>query len=175
MGVLKRKNWEYILGSLVLCILWGLVLPMYKPRIKVGAVAQTRWRIFKCYMALSALSDQEKKGFLSALRGCKNPLEMNRLLVEYIGRSPFVEDYSVRALNRMFGVQRGIIVDAWGQPLRLAVRGGYLSLDVFADEDVCSSELIIWSCGPNGWDEWGHGDDVVVVGPGFKSVVVDSI
>lgn len=157
------KNWKYIIGTFVLFLLWGvLVVPaLFTIEPRLGPVPRTLQRIRLCYHALAILGDQERHEFLSALRTCKNPLEMNSLAFEYIARSPFGEERSRQELESFFGVEGGLIVDAWGRPLRLAVRGGYLSLDVFGDDTAHNLELIIWSCGPNGWDEWGHGDDVV--------------
>jgi len=161
-----------ILGTFISWILWGMFLPNiqeFRPLIE-SPFAKTSLRIQLCYFYLNALDEETRNAFFKEVRSCRNPLCMNRIMKKYLvqammalGDNPSIAEEKIK---KTFHMREGLCLDEWGHPLRVAVVGGPLDFRVFPKE-LKDLVIVIWSCGPNGIDEWGHGDDVFVKRPLF--------
>jgi len=55
-----------------------------------------------------------------------------------------------------------LVLDAWGHPVNIVARTNLPEGDLLANSlRAKTNSIIIWSSGPNGVNEYGHGDDIV--------------
>jgi len=164
MVILKR------IKSIILWIFYtaGItILSYYVPWCRFGVQNLGEIRTInnlKCVIvALRMLSDYDKGALIKELEKCKNPYEANRKLKEYIENLLLNCVYSDAQEKRQWAscIQEGILVDGWGYPLRVAVKGGPLKWEVLPKE-LQRRQIALWSTGKNHIDEWGHGDDVYI-------------
>jgi hypothetical protein len=70
-----------------------------------------------------------------------------------------------RVLTEVGGISfktdsRGLLCDAWGRPLNVVYRNEISTTNLGGSLVATTNSLFIWSCGPNGLNENGAGDDI---------------
>lgn len=162
----------YILGTFISWILWGMFLPDIQEFSCVveNPFVKTSLRIRLCYFYLGVLDKETRRSFLKEAELCKNLLCVNRVMTRYLVQSMIIlgDKYLVaeEKVKEIFQVREGVCLDEWGNPLQVAVVGGPVDFQIFPKE-LRALDVAIWSCGPNGVNEWGHGDDIFLKKPLF--------
>jgi len=159
-----RKVGYYILGTFICVVLWWSIVPWVTSPARdwlwrEGPGAKTQIMIWYCYVLMHGLTPEERGEMLEKLRLGREPLSMNSLLLQYIRKGITRLEGSPKRINKVLAIKNGLLVDAWGIPLRVAVKDGPLQFQVLP-EALRKADVAVWSCGPNHIDEWGHGDDV---------------
>lgn len=138
----RQSGTRYLMASSLLCLLAAFVLAGCKPRLKVDRPG----------MAASATSE-----IATAIQGFQ--IEYSRVpngdAAEILRVLAAMEPGDAKQNPRLIQfVDSGMVnrTDPWSQPYRIQCRstdsGGY--------------DIRVWSCGPNGKDENGAGDDILM-------------
>jgi len=152
-----RKRYLLILIGGALCFFLLLLINLPDPPSKSF---QTRVLIRNIYHELLRINEESESDIRQLLHGKGGKRCISRLLCDLI-KEPWIKySESNRALFK-----NNSIIDPWGNPLCVAWRSDITtkaSIDLLNSVDC---ELIIWSSGKNGLNEFGDKDDVYYVMP----------
>lgn len=117
---------------------------------------KTQSNIFNIYTALLIIKNNEKLDLDQLLKN----IEEDKSLSQQLGR--FIEkSWRKVFLNDLSFFKDDHLIDAWGNPLCVAWRS---DISLKASINLLNSvdyNLLIWSSGKNGINEFGYNDDVV--------------
>ena len=151
MNIRKR----YILIPFIVALCFCLFLLMDTPNTSSKSL-QTQGVIRDVYSELLRMDNNEKSDLRKLLQSKGEAGCLSRLLCDLM-KNAWVK-YSQSNLDLF---ENNCIIDAWGNPLCMAWRSDIMaksSIDLLNSVDY---ELLIWSSGKNGIDEFGHNDDIV--------------
>lgn len=141
----------YITGGVVTLLILAIFC---QPTVIVRPKPQTVTSITLCYQGL--YTAEITSPFYKSIPLISNNTQLLRLL-QVIG--------DTNIINRL-QINKDRINDGWGHPLIVTFKN-MLPSNASIDLLVRTNNLVIWSAGENGSNEYGHGDDVVIA-PSLK-------
>lgn len=147
----KGLDLPNVISLLFLGLLAFVVLPeLFLPRM-INPVASTRHTIEQCYNAQTAV--------MSPVRNRSLPVDLKFAFGEAVKQSDGFRQGYVKVSEGA----NPVVLDAWETPLQFMARSNLMTLRNVSRAFLANTkEVIIWSNGPNGINEFGNGDDVLL-------------
>lgn len=147
-----RKRYLLILVGGALCLFLLILIYLPDPPSKS---LQTRVLIRNIYQELLRINEEGESDIRQLLHSKGEERCLSRLLCDLI-KEPWVK-YSQ---SNLVLFKNNSIIDAWGNSLCVAWRSDITTKATIGLLNSVDCELIIWSSGKNGVNEFGDNDDV---------------
>jgi hypothetical protein len=157
---MKTKLLGLTLTLLAICIIFAL-LRLLPDKITRTPNSQTFLLISSVLDNFDALglNNAEEQRLVTILQAQTNSLSINQKLTAFLS----ARTNNLRPLND-FNLSGGVFRDAWGTPLLFALTNGITNSGLIPLVNGHSRPFIVWSAGVNCSNEFGSGDDVLIIG-----------
>lgn len=139
------------------CVLILWLLAVFSPSAPAPRSERTKLLIERCYQGQLMIEQKSENGLAGLLGTESKGTELNAKFAATIDGIDGLDllGATVKTSNSLT-----TLVDGWERPLRVAWRADVLRLNATARVLARTNELLIWSSGKNGIDEFGSGDDI---------------
>ena len=138
-------------------ILILLLLAVFSPSAPVRRSEHSKLLIERCYQGQLMIGQKSENGLAGLLGTESKGTELN---AKFAATIEGIDGLDLLGATVKTSNSVTTLVDGWERPLRVAWRADVLRLNATARVLARTNELLIWSSGKNGIDEFGGGDDV---------------
>jgi hypothetical protein len=157
MKMFTRDFIFYGIASLIVGLLLAMLIPAWiRPKPSRSKIVETVLIIRNCFYGIIAIEDESGEPIGQLMTGQSSSTNLNSELAKIFMRTE--PDWAKRLMDS----QRNHVVDAWKNPLIIMWRTNLAEVVSSAALRSRTDELVIWSVGQNGRNEFGNGDDVIL-------------